>query len=100
MYRGALACGNLICEVDLHPNPNLSLFRTLSSDKGNTHQTCVTDSDFPSQFPTTLSILGFLPNKKISSPPTLSRFHLATKVPTGVDTFCFPQILRTLYVWF
>ncbi len=91
-------CGNLASEIALYPNPNSTLIQSTSTtDKGNTTNSLfVRSSSQPglfylpytfvgasSPFPRVLSVVGFLPNKKIPSPPTLSR-HLL--VPSNATT--------------
>lgn len=77
-YSGLLACGNLKCNVSVQPNPNIELFRILSNQGGNVAG---------GTFPTVLPITGFLPNKKIPSPPAISR-HIILPATSTDTTMC------------
>jgi hypothetical protein len=75
-YSGHIAFGHLKAQVTLHPNPNISLARTLATEKGTSVAMTFSNStivELPPSFPTTLSILGFVPLKKLPSPPILCR---------------------------
>jgi len=67
-YIGTLLCGNLSAEIILSPNPTGVLYQTMQQEVGST-------------FPSVLSIVKFIPNVKIASPPTLSRHIMLPSSP-------------------
>ena len=83
--------GHLHSHVTLFPDPNLSLFQQQFANEGTQHDTLTpsntahSSSPFilttgtPMYFPTSLSIIGFVATKKMTSPPSLS-YHMI--IPT------------------
>eukprot|EP00026_Physarum_polycephalum_P004956 Phypoly_transcript_04982.p1 GENE.Phypoly_transcript_04982~~Phypoly_transcript_04982.p1 ORF type:complete len:459 (+),score=83.58 Phypoly_transcript_04982:428-1804(+) len=77
-YQGLLACGHLQAPITLYPNP-----AQMSS---------------PSSFPSLISIVGFIPNKRIPSPPVVSRyFVLPQPLPLPPSTHPLPPLLLVLH---
>jgi hypothetical protein len=72
-YQGILACGHLHTRITLYPNPNFAPVTAANA------------------FPTTLSVIGFLPNKRIQSPPSMSR-HFVLPAGSGPQPLC--QVLH------